>query len=178
MRNSRGSILRKVRAARFPSGERSTRSFGTLVSCSGSLSALTCRGYPRRRPRSRAWRKKRATCLDALTAAAAAAAGAAVAAVAAAAAAECACALVAWRPTYVVCGRTQGRHTTAWCIGDPGGDDRRCAPSGWGVGHRRGPARPSEVKSTPHTAHGREREGCCRWGNANREGRLSWERPR
>jgi len=60
---------------------------------------------------------------------------------AATAAAGCACALVAWRPTYVVCGRTQGRHTTAWCIGDPGGDDRRCAPSGWRVGHRRGPAR-------------------------------------
>lgn len=44
-----------------------------------------------------------------------------------------ACALVAWRPTYVVCGRTWGRHTTACPVSspdpmvDPMVGERRCA---------------------------------------------------
>ena len=146
-------ILRKVRVTRRDavSGQRKEHSGSSahlFHASGGSLSVPTCRGYPRRRSRSRAcsWRKKRDWRSDALSAGAVA--------TAAAAAAGRACALVAWRPTYVVCGRTQGRHTTAWCIGDPGGDDRRCAPSGWrewGTG--------GAPRGEKHPAHGvRERE--------------------
>lgn len=62
---------------------------------------------------------------------------------------------------------------------DPGGDDRRCAPSGWS-GAPEGPraARRGEERNPGAREGARGYARRRRRGNENREGRLSWERPR
>lgn len=106
-----------------------------------------------------------------------------------------ACALVAWRPTYVVCGRTWGRHTTACPVSspdpmvDPMVGERRCAAPPLRGGNFSVPLLDRKVKTgrslflplhfEPYVKGigGYERERDIKGEESgDQKGRFSWER--